>query len=164
MIVAAFMIIEARRASANEQAQRSRGGIEPADDVYQLMQVAYPGLFVAMLAEGALRDATPAENGSSRDRRYSSAAKLLKWWAIVALGSFWTFRVIVVPGSSSIDSGPDRIMRHPNYVAVVGEIVGVAMMTHAAISGPLALVVFGTLLLRRIAVENRARDAILRRG
>ena len=55
-------------------------------------------------------------------------------------------------------------MRHPNYVAVVGEIFGVAMMTRAVVSGPLALVVFGTLLLRRIAVENRARDAILRRG
>jgi methyltransferase len=162
-VVAASMIIEARRASANERAQRSRGGIEPADDVYQLMQIAYPGLFVAMLAEGALRDATPAGEWFIAGLTVFVAAKLLKWWAIAALGSFWTFRVIVVPGSSSIDSGPYRIMRHPNYVAVVGEIVGVAMMTHAVVSGPLALVVFGTLLLRRIAVENRARDAILRR-
>jgi hypothetical protein len=38
------------------------------------------------------------------------------------------------------------------------------MMMRAVVSGPLALVVFGTLLLRRIAVENHARDAILRRG
>jgi methyltransferase len=163
-VVAVFMIIEARRASANEQAQRSRGGIEPADDVYQLMQVAYPGLFVAMLAEGALRDATPAGEWFIAGLTAFVAAKLLKWWAIVALGSFWTFRVIVVPGSSSIASGPYRIMRHPNYVAVVGEIVGVALMMHAVVSGPLALVGFGTLLMRRIAVENRARDAILRRG
>jgi hypothetical protein len=38
------------------------------------------------------------------------------------------------------------------------------MMMHAVVTGPLALVLFGALLLRRIAVENRARDAILRRG
>jgi isoprenylcysteine carboxyl methyltransferase (ICMT) family protein YpbQ len=49
-------------------------------------------------------------------------------------------------------------------VAVVGEIVGVALMMRAVITGPLALLVFGTLLVRRIAVENRVRDAILRRG
>ena len=93
-----------------------------------------------------------------------AAAKVLKWWAIAALGPLWTFRVIVVPGSTSVDTGPYRIMRHPNYVAVVGEIVGVAMMMRARVSGPIALLVFGTLLLRRITVENRARDAILRRG
>ena len=88
VVVAAFMIIEARRAAANERAQRSRGGIEPADDVYQLMQVAYPGLFVAMLAEGALRDATPAGEWFIAGLTVFVAAKLLKWWAIAALGSF----------------------------------------------------------------------------
>jgi methyltransferase len=163
-VVATFMITEARRASTNERAQRLRGGIEPPDDVYQLMQIAYPGLFVAMLAEGAIRDAMPAGEWFIAGLTVFIVAKILKWWAIATLGSFWTFRVIVVPGSSSVDSGPYRIMRHPNYVAVVGEIVGVAMMMRAVVSGPLALVAFGTLLLRRIAVENRARDAILRRG
>jgi hypothetical protein len=37
-------------------------------------------------------------------------------------------------------------------------------MMRAVITGPLALVVFGMLLARRVAVENRVRDAILRRG
>jgi methyltransferase len=157
------MLIEARRAAANERAQRSRGGIEPSDDVYQLMQIAYPGIFVAMLAEGAMRGVTVG-GWFAVGLAIFVAAKLLKWWAIAALGSLWTFRVIVVPGSASVDSGPYRIMRHPNYVAVVGEIVGVAMMMRADVSGPIALLVFGTLLLRRISVENRLRDAILRRG
>ena len=47
------MLVEARRAAANERAQRARGGIEPAGDVYKMMQVAYPGAFLAMIAEGA---------------------------------------------------------------------------------------------------------------
>jgi methyltransferase len=157
------MLIEARRAAANERAQRSRGGIEPPDDVYQLMQIAYPGIFVAMLAEGAMRGVTVG-GSFAVGLAIFVAAKLLKWWAIAALGPLWTFRVIVVPGSASVKTGPYRIMRHPNYVAVVGEIVGVAMMMRADVSGPIALLVFGTLLLRRISVENRLRDAILRRG
>jgi len=163
-IVAIFMIAEARRASANERAQRSRGGIEPADDVYQVMQIAYPGIFVAMLVEGALRGVSFTEAPALVGVMIFLAAKALKWWAISELGPLWTFRVIVVPGSPSVATGPYRIMRHPNYVAVVGEIVGVALMMRAYVAGPVALVVFGALLLRRITVENRTRDAILRRG
>ena len=55
-------------------------------------------------------------------------------------------------------------MRHPNYVAVVGELVGVALTTGARMTGPIATVGFSLLMLRRIAIENRALDARLRRG
>src|SRR5207244_13535851 len=50
-----FMLVEARRAAANERAQRARGGVEPSGDVYGLMQVAYPASFLLMLAEGVWR-------------------------------------------------------------------------------------------------------------
>jgi isoprenylcysteine carboxyl methyltransferase (ICMT) family protein YpbQ len=46
------LVVEARRASRNERAQRARGGIEPDGDVYRLMRIAYPGAFAAMIAEG----------------------------------------------------------------------------------------------------------------
>jgi len=164
IVVAIFMVAEARRAAANERTQRSRGGIEPSDDVYQSMQIAYPGIFVAMIVEGAVRGVTFAGGWFITGLTIFMAAKALKWWAISELGPLWTFRVIVVPGSRSVDTGPYRTMRHPNYVAVIGEIVGVALMMRAYVTGPVAIVVFGTLLIRRIAVENRTRDAILRRG
>ena len=49
------MLVEARRAAANERAQRARGGIEPKHDVYPFMQIAYPGVFLAMIGEGLFR-------------------------------------------------------------------------------------------------------------
>lgn len=162
--VAMFMIVEARLAATNERAQRARGGIEPSDDVYRWMQIAYPGIFIAMLAEGAASGVVLTRPWFAVGLTMFIAAKILKWWAISELGPLWTFRVIVVPGAPSVVTGPYRIMRHPNYVGVVGEIVGVALMMGAFITGPLALIVFGALLARRIAVENRVRDAILRRG
>ena len=58
--------------------------------------------------------------------------------------------------------GPYRFVRHPNYVAVVGELVSVALMTGAWLTGPVALVGFGALMMKRIAVEQRALDATLR--
>ena len=47
-------------------------------------------------------------------------------------------------------------MRHPNYVAVIGELLSVALMTGARLTGPVSIVAFGLLILRRIAVEEKA--------
>ena len=89
-------------------------------------------------------------------RRGCASAKILKWWAILSLGPFWTFRVIVVPGVPLIVKGPYRWLRHPNYVAVMGELAGIAVAAGAPVSGFVAVVVFGALLIKRIAVEERA--------
>ena len=157
------MLIEARRASRNERAQRARGGLEPSGDVYRIMQVAYPGAFLAMIVEGAIRGTPPAAVFVAGGILFV-VAKALKWWAIHALGPCWTFRVIVVPGGVAVASGPYRYMRHPNYLAVVGELIGVALMSSARVTGPIATAAFCLLMLRRIGVENRALGAILRRN
>jgi methyltransferase len=159
-VVYGFMLAEARRASQNEARQRTRGGREPAGDVYALMQVAYPGIFLAMLAEAFVRGAD-APAAPATGLLLFTAGKALKWWAIITLGDFWTFRVLIVPGTTALRSGPYRWFRHPNYVGVVGEVVGVALACGAVLTGPLALLIFGALLVRRIQIENRALDAIL---
>ena len=90
-----------------------------------------------------------------------AAAKGLKWWAIVSLGRFWTFRVIVVPGARLVAAGPYRWLRHPNYAGVMGELAGVALMSGALVSGVAGIATFGVLVLRRISVEDRAlREAV----
>ena len=155
------MLVEARRAARNEAVQRRRGGVEPPDDVYRSMRIMYPAAFLVMFAEGFWRGAPPPAMWIAGVTIFA-AAKFLKWWAIVSLGSSWTFRVIVVPGLPLVLSGPYRFLRHPNYVAVVGELVGVAIADGARLAAPLALVVFGWLLWRRVAVENRALTAAAR--
>jgi methyltransferase len=161
-IVFVPMLIEAQRATRNEHLQRARGGIEPAGDVYNVMRLAYPAVFLAMIAEGLWRSTRSAAMAFN-DEHVAAAglalfllAKALKWWAIVSLGRSWTFRVIVVPGDSPVVSGPYAWLRHPNYVAVAFELVAVALMSGARVSGPLGTLLFGALMLRRIAVEDLA--------
>src|SRR5262245_41829446 len=110
------MAVEALRARRNERSQRARGGLEPRGDVYAAMRIAYPAAFAAMLVEGALGGA-PRASIAAAGILVFSAAKALKWWAIVSLGPSWTFRVIVVPGAPLVVRGPYRWLRHPNYVA-----------------------------------------------
>ena len=64
----------------------------------------------------------------------------------------------------NVVGGPYRWFRHPNYVAVVGELIGLALMMHAAVTGPLMTVFFMELLRRRIAAEERALERATRAG
>ena len=155
-IVYVPMLIEARRAGQNERAQLAIGGFEPPGDVYRLMQVAYPGAFAAMLAEAAMRGGPPAGVVAAMGLAVFAGGKALKWWAILTLGQAWTFRVIVVPAALRIRAGPYHYFDHPNYIGVVGELLGAALMTGAEVAGPVSTLLFSLLILKRIAVENRA--------
>lgn len=152
---AVLMIAETMWSARNERALRSGGAIEPAGDVYRAMVFAYPAAFVAMIGEAVLRRAA-ADRWLAIGVAIFVAAKVLKYWAIASLGPRWTFRVLVPPGSTRTIRGPYRWLAHPNYVAVAGELTGVAVAAHALVSGPIAIVVFGYLMKRRIDVENLA--------
>jgi len=85
-----------------------------------------------------------------------AAAKLLKLWAITSLGPRWSYRVLVLPAAPLVSTGPYARLRHPNYVAVFGEIVGFALIVAARITGAISLVIFALLMRKRIALEERA--------
>jgi methyltransferase len=149
------MIVEAIVSARHDRALRARGAIEPEGDVYKVMQLAYPGGFLILLAEGALRgvrwDAVMGAGAA-----IFAAAKALKYWAIASLGERWTFRVLVPPGSTPTRRGPYRWINHPNYVAVAGELAGAAVAMHAAGSGVPVTAVFIFLMWRRIGIEDNA--------
>ncbi len=154
------MLIEARVAASNERAQFARGGVEPAGDVYAIMRVAYPAVFLLMIGEDLWRGVVSVPPAELIPGLVCFVlAKLLKWWAIFSLGDAWTFRVVVRPGAPLVVSGPYRWLRHPNYVAVIGELAGVALMSGARIAGPLGTLAFGALMFRRIVIEERALAA-----
>jgi methyltransferase len=155
VVVVPWLLLETWRSRRHERALRARGAVEPSHDVHRYMQIVYPAQFAAMTLEGMLGGpACPLLVATGI--AVFLAGKLVKWWAILALGPFWSFRVLVVPGAPLVTAGPYRFLRHPNYVGVVAEIVGTALMMAAPISGLLALVGFGLLLRARIAVEERA--------
>jgi methyltransferase len=155
LVVFAAMAVEAARAAGNERRQLWRGGREPSDDVYAVMRLAYPAAFLAMLLE---QHGGPPRAVFAAGAALFAVGKALKWWAILTLGRAWTFRVIVVPGAPRVTAGPYRFLRHPNYAGVVGELVGVALMTGALVTGPIVCVLFGLLLKKRIIVEAKALE------
>ena len=155
VVVIAIMLVETRYSRRNEAALRLRGAAEPPDDVYRTMQWAYPLAFVAMAAEGALAGPEPGA-ATVAGAATLVAAKALKYWAIASLGQRWTFRVLILPGAPLVATGPYAFLRHPNYVAVVGELAGMALLVGARVTGPLGTLLFGWLMWQRIRVEDGA--------
>ena len=153
--VTLMMLAELWLSRSNERWMFDHGAIAPADPVYSTMRWAYPAAFIAMATEGVL------VGGPSREAVIAGVvvlvlAKAVKFWAIASLGKRWTYRVLVVPGAPLVASGPYRMLRHPNYVGVVGELVGMALLSGARVTGVLAVIGFGWLLIQRIRAEERA--------
>lgn len=155
VIVFVPMVVEAAVSARHERGLRAAGAVEPRGDVYRAMAVAYPGAFAAMIVEGVVRGARP-DVWWTAGLAVFAAAKALKYWAIISLGTRWTFRVLVPLRSTRTARGPYRWLAHPNYVAVAGELIGVALAMHAAVAGPLGIAGFGWLMMRRIRVEDIA--------
>ena len=163
-VVVGLMIAEARISSANEQRLRARGAVAPPGDVYRVMAWLYPACFLVMGAEGVWRAARAAGQVSGNDGPAWAASgvvlfvasKVLKYWAIRSLGERWTFKVLVLPGVPLVSDGPYRYVAHPNYIAVVGELLAAAMMFGARITGPMMVIAFGLALFARLKFEQRA--------
>ena len=156
-LAAAFgmMLGELILSRSHEQTLRARGAIEPAGDVYRALAWAYPGMFVAMAIEGVIAGPAPGVRAVAGLLVFL-VAKTLKFWAISTLGPRWTYRVLVPPDAPLVTSGPYAWVRHPNYLAVFGEIAGIALVVGAPLTGAISLIAFGALVRKRIAVEERA--------
>ena len=150
-----LMLIELQLSLFNEKALRAKGAVEPPDDVIGWMRIAYPGAFVLMGIEAAAGGPL-SRNWIVGGLLLFGWAKALKFWAMAHLGPRWTFRVLVLPGAPLVGTGPYRFLRHPNYVAVIGEIIAVAIALQAPVAGVAASLGFLWLIWRRIDVEQRA--------
>lgn len=161
-VVVGLLLAETRLSRRNERRLRDLGATTPPGDVYRVLAVLYPTAFLLMGLEGVWRAAQPAAANTAVGPSWLAsgvvlfaASKALKFWAIRSLGDCWTFRVFVVPGRTLVTSGPYRYVAHPNYIAVLGELVGAAMMFRAETSGPVMCGLFGVALWARVRFETR---------
>jgi len=155
LAVLVMMLAELWLSTTNERVLLANGAVQADDPVYGVMRIAYPAVFIAMALEGMT---TGVELGAITFAGVvlMFVAKALKFWAIASLGRRWTYTVLVMPALPLVTAGPYQWIRHPNYVAVVGELVAMALMTHARVTGPIGTLFFGWLLWRRITAEERA--------
>jgi methyltransferase len=68
----------------------------------------------------------------------------------------WTTRIVVISGTSLVATGPYRLLRHPNYLIVTGEIMVVPLAFDLPGFGAFLFVLNALVLAVRIRAENAA--------
>jgi len=84
-------------------------------------------------------------------------AQRLRYWAVATLGRRWNTRIIVVPGAPPVASGPYRFVRHPNYLAIVIEMVCVPMIYNCWLTA----IVFSAGHIPLLRVRIKAEESAL---
>ncbi len=83
----------------------------------------------------------------------------LRVWVLATLGPYWTTRIITLEGAPLVRRGPYRIIRHPNYTVVAGEIA-VLPLVFGEIKVAVVFTVLNAIVLAwRIRQEDSALQA-----
>lgn len=87
------------------------------------------------------------------------AGLMLRWWAIISLGRFFTVDVTIEKDHELVERGPFRMVRHPSYTGVLLAFVGLALSLCNWAALVVILVPISAAFIRRMNVEE---DALLR--
>jgi methyltransferase len=149
-LVTAERIAELTLSRRNTAALLAKGALEFAPRHYPAIVVMHALWLASLWIFGATRMIDPTWLA------VFLSLQVLRVWTLMTLGQRWTTRIIVLPGSVLVSNGPYRIVSHPNYLVVVGEIAALPL----CLGLPwLALVFSGAnaiLLSIRIRAENVA--------
>ena len=77
-------------------------------------------------------------------------------WVLATLGQRWTTRIIVLPGEALVRRGPYRLIPHPNYAVVAGEILVLPLAFGLVPYGLIFSVLNAVVLWVRIRAEETA--------
>ena len=82
--------------------------------------------------------------------------EIARIWILATLGRRWTTRIIVLSNAPLVRSGPYRLVNHPNYAVVAGEIAVLPLVFGLWRVALIFTILNAAILSIRIREENRA--------
>ncbi len=154
VLVAVERLAELRIARRNATRLRARGGFEAGCDHYPRMVALHTTLLAAAPLEVLALDRPLVPALAVAALALVGATMALRYWVIATLGDRWTTRIFVVPGEALVHRGPYRWLRHPNYLAVVVEVVALPLVHSAWLTAAVFSAANALVLRTRIRVEE----------
>jgi len=151
-----FELLISRR---NARRAFAHGGIEVGRSHYRVMVAMHTLFLVSCAAESILVARAISPLVSALAFAGVLFAQCLRYAAVATLGERWNTRIIVMPGAAPVTRGLYRWIRHPNYVAVVIEILALPMIRGCWITAIVFTIANALMLAVRIPAEERALGA-----
>lgn len=156
VLIAGERLFELFLSQRNARRAFARGAMEVKQRHYVFM-VAFHSLFlVACATESLLWQRTFPPVLAWCALGLAIFAQALRYSAVWSLGDRWNTKIIVQPGEQPVAHGPYRWIRHPNYLAIVLEIIAIPMIRGAWVTALLFSIGNLPLLAVRISVEEKA--------
>ena len=89
------------------------------------------------------------------------AGLILRWWAIITLGRFFTVDVTIERDHELVERGPFRIVRHPSYTGVLLAFVGLGLSLGNWAALLVILMPIGAAFVHRMNLEEDALSRAL---
>jgi protein-S-isoprenylcysteine O-methyltransferase Ste14 len=89
------------------------------------------------------------------------AGLILRWWAIITLGRFFTVDVTIERDHELVERGPFRAVRHPSYTGVLLAFVGLGLSLRNWAALLVILLPIGAAFIHRMNVEEDALSGAL---
>lgn len=159
VVLLAERVAELVISTRNTRRALAAGGVESGRGHYPVMVLFHAGFLAACAAEPLLWPRDWPRAASLGALALALLAMALRWWAVATLGGRWSTRIVVLPGVPPVTGGPYRLLRHPNYLAVVVELLAVPLVGGAVITAVVATLANLLLLAVRIPAEERALSA-----
>lgn len=86
---------------------------------------------------------------------------VLRWWAIIHLGRFFTVNVAIAKDHHVVSDGPYRLVRHPSYTGALLAFLGLGILVHNWLAALLLVVPITIAFLWRIHIEEQALSKAL---
>jgi protein-S-isoprenylcysteine O-methyltransferase len=86
---------------------------------------------------------------------------VVRGWAVITLGRFFTVDVATHAGHTLVDTGPFRFVRHPSYTGLLLEFAGVGVSLGNGVSFLVLMVPVVAAMAYRIHVEEGALRSVL---
>ena len=149
--------LELAYSARNERAIRVRQPSAPqaSERIFRWIALANLGLFTLPILERLWRRRSPPALVAGIGWIAALSAVALRLSVIASLRDAWTVRAVVPSDLPVVDRGPYRFIRHPNYVALGLEFLGLPLIGGAYLSA-VGLGVANALLLRRRIGDEEA--------
>jgi methyltransferase len=157
LLASALISLYEARISAQHSAELvQRGAVEIAPKIFPMMAALYLLMYFGSFAEYLWTRRSVSIIWFACGLLLFAVSKLLKFWSASSLGERWTMKVLILPGSEVVTSGPYRYIKHPNYVAVLLEIITIPLLGKSFLTFAIVFALFSVVLFYRIQSEERA--------